>query len=212
MNRLLILALVLLAGAPATTALGAGRADRVAQIVAKQRKALAPKRDGGQLWAPWRAVEMVERDGTGRNGNGILKDSPTPGRPPGDFNHAFATLSPHLRDFINFGSDSLTPYEMTRLAVGLGHGGQLHVEAREAQSPWRRGDRVVFSLRRPDGSKVKSQGLITTNGGILSAEGGRYEVYYPEYHDGTQGRAKVKPVKLVAPALEDGRLEAWIGK
>jgi hypothetical protein len=171
----------------------------------------APVRDFGELAAPWRAVEMVQ-------GGGALKERPTPGRgvgsPDASFNKAFRdSVSPDLKNFIRLGKSSLTPYEATRLAQGLGWGGQLHLEPPETASPYGRGDRLNLLITHPDGTKERTRGIMTTNGGILAVDrGGDYRAFYREYDNGTNGRAKVRVLRVLARALDDGRLQQWVGK
>ncbi len=161
-----------------------------------------PKRLDWELNVAWRAVEMVEKaSGWGRSGEGVLKDRDTPGRPPGH-NTDFARISPDLKNFLAKGTSSLTPYEATRLGFGLGVGGTQRVEDAERRLPYQRGDRVTFEV---PGEAGKRSGIVT-QGGILSTnKSGDYQWF-------TESMDKVKNVKVVASAQNDGRLEQVYGR
>src|SRR4051812_4163366 len=69
-----------------------------------------PIRKPEELWVAWRAVEMTEQQGGRRDGKSYLSDNPS-----------FKTIEGDLKNFVNAGLSSLTPYEARSLARGLGY-------------------------------------------------------------------------------------------
>jgi hypothetical protein len=172
----------------------------------------APVRIDWELDAPWRAIRMVEGDRSSNRGVGTLKEAKIPGWADNFVNTDFRdNVSPNLKKFLTLGKSSLTPYEATQLAFGLGLGGTGHVEPIEKAKGYTRGDRVELKVTAPDGKTSTTQGIVVP-GGVLTVEASnQYKFYAPEYDNGTQGRAKVVISKVVAGALNDGALEAKFG-
>lgn len=173
-----------------------------------------PTRIDWELTAMWRAVQIVEGDGSSRQGTGLLKEAPTPGwgtnqNPP--VNATFRDqISPDLKRFITLGSSSLTPYEATRLSFGLGFGGTYHVEPSERAKGFTRGDRVELTVTH-GGRTETTRGLVVP-GGVLGVDANnQYRFYAPEYDNGAPGRDKVVITRVLSSALNDGALEAKYG-
>ena len=165
----------------------------------------APLRDGGELSVVWRTVEMLERHEGRADGVGMLKERPVPGwgTAQSPVNARFRDEpAPQLKDFLDFGKSSLTPYEATQLGMGLGFGGTWHIETSEKARPYQRGDRVSFELTGADGKTSPGCG-IAVQGGILTTRGGNndFTLLYPEALRG------LKNIKVLSGALNDGKLE-----
>lgn len=124
-------------------------------------RSLQPLRDEGQLWAPWRAVEMVahgralyERHEGGFTGEYF---SPT---------EEFKPLAAHLADFLRFNqTSSLTPYEASALGLGLAQGG--------GSKPWSSGQLMTRNRQFSVGDRVdfstKSDDILTIQGDHVTA-------------------------------------------
>lgn len=189
------------------------RTNTTAPVARTEATRAPPSRIDWELSAMWRAIQMVESDTSSRHGTGLLKEDAVPGW--GSNQAAVNTrfreeISPDLKNFIELGKSSMTPYEATRLAFGLGFGGTNHVEPSEKPKGYMRGDRVELSVTR-NGTVRTTKGIVVP-GGILAVDSNRkYRFYALEYDNGTQGRDKVVINKLLAGALNDGKLEATYG-
>lgn len=173
-----------------------------------------PVRTDWELNAAWRALRIVEGDRSSRGGTGLLKEAPTPGWGTNQLPAVHAefrdAISPDLKKFIASGKSSLTPYEATRLAFGLGFGGTYHVEPSEKAKGFTRGDRVELSVTH-EGRTEKTRGLVVPGGVLAVDSNNQYRFYAPEYDNGSAGRDKVVIKKVLAGALNDGALEAKYG-
>jgi hypothetical protein len=148
----------------------------------------------------------------------VLKEHVTPGRGivnGGPRNEVYAReVAPALKEFVRRGKESISGYEATRIAQGLGISGFIGISRFEAERPHVRGDRLLLSVRDPGQKRsYRTQGLVLNNGAILAVDQRNdLQAYYPEYDNGTRGRARVIVLRLIRPAILDGRLETYFSE
>lgn len=161
-------------------------------------------RDAGELAVAWRAVHLTE---TSTDYNGV-----NPGSGSGSLNETSTQYWPHvnqdfrdhvagdLKNFLQYGNSSLTPYETNRLTMGL-FGSHVDNHGYGEAENYHIGDRVEFSSTNAQGKSVTQRGIYYGTG-VMTAMDGKFAMI-PLMNP--NGDRPLVINKLVAGALNDGR-------